>query len=89
MGMCAKLLQSCLTPCDPMDCSLPGSSVHRIFQASGIPSPPPGDLPNPGIEPASLMSPALSGRFFATSATWAAPLQNGPWSYKLAYSDNR
>ena len=32
MGMCAKLLQSCLTPCDPMDCSLPGPSVHRIFQ---------------------------------------------------------
>ena len=32
----------------------------------------PGDLPNPGIEPASLMSPALAGRFFTTSATWEA-----------------
>ena len=29
----AKLLQSCLTLWDPVDCSLPGSSVHRIFQA--------------------------------------------------------
>ena len=29
----AKLLQLCLTLCDPMDCSLPGSSVHGIFQA--------------------------------------------------------
>ena len=29
----AKLLQSCLTLCDPMDHSLPGSSVHGIFQA--------------------------------------------------------
>ena len=29
----AKSLQSCLTLCDPMDCSIPGSSVHRIFQA--------------------------------------------------------
>ena len=29
----AKSLQLCLTPCDPMDCSLPGPSVHRIFQA--------------------------------------------------------
>ena len=29
----AKSLQSCLTVCDPMDCSLPGSSVHGIFQA--------------------------------------------------------
>jgi len=28
-----KLAQSCLTLCDPMDCSLPGSSVHRILQA--------------------------------------------------------
>ena len=28
----AKLLQSCLTPCDPMDCSLPGFSVHGILQ---------------------------------------------------------
>ena len=31
--MCAKLLQSCLTLCDPMDCSLTGSSVHGILQA--------------------------------------------------------
>ena len=29
----AKSLQSCLTLCDPMDCGLPGSSVHGIFQA--------------------------------------------------------
>ena len=31
--MCSKLLQSCPTLCDPMDCSLSGSSVHGIFQA--------------------------------------------------------
>ena len=31
--MCAKLLQSCPTLCDPMDCSLPGSFVHGILQA--------------------------------------------------------
>ena len=31
--MCAKLLQSCPILCDPMDCTLPGSSVHEIFQA--------------------------------------------------------
>ena len=31
--MCAKLLQSCPTLCDPMDCGLPGSSVHGILQA--------------------------------------------------------
>ena len=32
MLCCAKLLQSCLTLCDTMDCSPPGSSVHGIFQ---------------------------------------------------------
>ena len=37
---------------------------------SGLPYPPPGDLPNPGIEPMSFTSPALAGRFFTTSATW-------------------
>ena len=39
---------------------------------SGLPCPPPGDLPDPGIKPTSLMSPALTGRFFTTSATWEA-----------------
>ena len=39
---------------------------------SGLPCPPPGDLPNSGIEPASLTSPALAGRFFTTSTTWEA-----------------
>ena len=29
----SEVAQSCPTPCDPMDCSLPGSSVHGIFQA--------------------------------------------------------
>ena len=32
----AKLLQSCPTLCDPMDCSPPGSSVHGIFQARTV-----------------------------------------------------
>ena len=31
--MLAKLLQSCQSLCHPTDCSLPGSSVHRVFQA--------------------------------------------------------
>ena len=59
-----------------MDYSLPGSSVHGILQAkywSGLPCPPPGGLPDPGIEPMSFRSPALAGGFFTTSATWEAP----------------
>ena len=39
---------------------------------SGLLCPQPGDLPDPGIEPASLMSPALAGGFFTTSAIWEA-----------------
>jgi len=38
----------------------------------GMPCPPPGELPDPGIEPMSLMSPALAGRFLTTNTTWEA-----------------
>ena len=38
----------------------------------GLPCPLLGDLPDPGTEPASLLSPALEGGFFTTDATWAA-----------------
>ena len=40
---------------------------------SGLPFPPPGDLPHPGTEARSLMSPASASGFFTTSATWEAP----------------
>ena len=40
---------------------------------SGLPCPPSGNLPNPGMEPTSLTSPVLTGRFFTTSTTWEAP----------------
>ena len=51
--MCVLVAQLCPTLCDPVDCSLPGSSVHGIFQArtlEWVAFPSPGDLPNPGIE---------------------------------------
>ena len=54
----------------PLDCSLPGSSAHGIFQAaygSGLTFPTPGDLPNAGIEPMSLESLALAGGFFTSA----------------------
>ena len=71
--------QSCLTFCNPMDYHPPGSSVHGIpYQEywSGLPFPTPGDLPNPEIKPMSLLSPALTGRFFTTSATWEAHIKS-------------
>ena len=37
---------------------------------SGLPCPPPGDLPDPGIEPVSPVAPILAGRFFTSSAIW-------------------
>ena len=37
---------------------------------SELPCPPPGDPPNPGIEPMVLTSPTLAGRFFTASAPW-------------------
>ena len=40
---------------------------------SGFLCPPPGDVPDPGIELTSLMSPELAGRFLTTSATWKVP----------------
>ena len=85
--------QSCLTLCDPRDCSPPGSSVHGISQArilEWVVIPPPGDLPNPGIKSESLMFPTLANRFFTTSATWEAqglysprnsPGQNTGWPF--------
>ena len=41
---------------------------------SGLLCPPPGDLPDSGVGPTSLMSPALGGEFFTASATWEAEL---------------
>ena len=87
--------------CDPMDCSPSGSSVHRILQAripEWIAVPPPGHLPDPGIEPMSPVSPALAGRFFTTTppGKQMAQKQNlrllvgvGPWSWLRGSSDLR
>ena len=50
----------------------PSMGFSRQEHWGGLPFPPPGDLPDPEIEPASLRSPALTGRFFTTSATWEA-----------------
>ena len=51
--------QSCPTLCDPMNCSPPSSSAHGSLQTSGLPCPPPGHVPNPGMEPMSPASSAL------------------------------
>ena len=70
--MCVQSPQSWSVLYDLMNHSLSGSSVHGILQArilEWLSFPPPGDLPHPGIDPASLMSPALAGGFFVISTT--------------------
>ena len=60
--MVSSVAQWCSTLCILMDCTSSGSSVHGILQArilEGVAIPTPGDLPNPGIEPMSFVSPAL------------------------------
>ena len=72
-----SVTQAWPTLCDPMDCSPPGSSVpgdspgkdtgvgcHVLLQ---------GILLTPRIEPKSLMFPALTDKFFTSSASWEAP----------------
>ena len=54
MVSCCLVNKPCPTLCHPMDCSPPGSSIHGISQAGILKyCPPPGDLSDPGIEPAS------------------------------------
>ena len=72
MLCCAQLFCRVRLFATPWTVAPPGSSVHEILQArvrSGLPCSPPEDLPYPGVEPASLRSPALAGVFFTTSAT--------------------
>ena len=87
----SKSLQSCLTLCDSIHCSPPGSLVHRIFQAknwSGLPCPPPGDLPAPGTKPTYLMSPALACGFSTTRTMWEAPLTKDKVMANISYIEN-
>ena len=63
-----SVTQLCLTLCDPLAPLFLGFSRQEYW--SRLPCPPLGDCPNPGIEPLSLMFPALAGRFFTTSAAY-------------------
>ena len=91
--------QLCPTLFHAMDCNLPASSVHGIFQARilntmcvcvcvcvcdkllqlWVAISCSRDLPDPGIEPASLESPALAGRIFYCWTIWETSMSQGPW----------
>ena len=85
---------TCVCECaQPLSCvqlfAVPWTETHQVLlpmeffrqeYLGRVPSPPPGDLPDPGIEPtslASLVSPALAGRLFTTGASWEAHIIRG------------
>ena len=73
--MCTESCHLCSTLGNPrtVACQAPLSmGFPRQEYWSGLPRPPLGALPNPGIKPAALMSPVLTGGFFITSTTWEA-----------------
>ena len=66
---CVRLL---VTPWTVACQTAPSIGFSRQEYWSELPFPPPGDFPNSGTEPKSLMSPALAGELFTTNATWEA-----------------
>ena len=88
--VCAQLL---LPLCDPMDCGPPGSSTHGISRQEywrGLPFPTPRDLPDPGIEPASPVSPALQADSLpAKPSGWVWPAKRNQPQQKVRNSGSR
>ena len=82
----ADLLQLCLTLCDPVDCSPPGSSAHGILQSrilEWVAAPSSRGSSRLRDRTHVSVSPSLIGGFFTTSATWEAP-----W-VEISYSSER
>ena len=74
---CAKLIQLCLTLCDPMHCSPPGSFVQGILHAcilEWVATPFSRGSSHPRDRSCISYSPSFAGRFFTSSATWEAPV---------------
>ena len=74
MLSCFSHARLCATPWTTASQAPLFMGFSRQENWSGLPCLPPGDLPNPGIEPVFLMSSALAGRFFTTSAVCEAHL---------------
>ena len=74
--MCYVRSKSLQTLCDPMNCIAYQAPLSMGFSRQGywseLPCRSPGDLPDSEMEPASLMSPALAGKFFTPNTTWEA-----------------
>ena len=83
MFVCA-VAQSYPTLCGPVDYPARQAPLSMEFSRqeywSGLSFLIPGDLPDPGIEPTSLASPALAGRFFTLCCHLGSPVNGGKWS---------
>ena len=92
-------LQSCPTLRDPVDRSRRApltTGFSRQEHWRGLPCPPPGDLPDPGIKPSPLKTPALAGGLFTTSATREAlsavetwPLSASSWDSNPSWPSSK
>ena len=77
-GLVAKLCMTLATPWTVARQAPLFVGFSRQEYWSGLPCPPSGDFPDPGIKPASLASLELTGGFFTTRATWEAITQQFP-----------
>ena len=73
MPSCLSHAWLCVTPWSVACQAHPSMGFSRDEYWSELPFPSLGDLPDPGIEPASLMSPGFAGGFFTSNATWETP----------------
>ena len=76
LSIWSSVTQSCLSLRGPMECASQAPLPVKLSMQeywSRLSFPPPGNLPNPGMESASLASPALSGRFFTTTSPGKPP----------------
>ena len=82
---CFSHVQLFCDPCGTVAHQLP-LSTGLVWQEywSRLPCPSPGNLPDPGIKPTSLMSSALAGRFFTTSTTWEALLSLEVTAFRIS-----
>ena len=75
MLSCFSRVQLCVTLWTKAQQAPLSMGFSRQEYWSGFPCTLPGDLPNPGKEPASLISLASAGKFFTTSTTWEAQME--------------
>ena len=81
MLSCFSRVQLFVTPRTKVHQALLSMGLFRQEYWSGLPCTPPGDLPDPGVQPMSLMSPTLAGVIFTISTTREAHVRDRQWEF--------